>query len=129
MLPLRNLPILGGVTANSTEEQIRDILQLVARSPAGGCLQVVAAGGASEVSALGGKMASALAAVGFPSNRPLVLVVEENVGKALGQYVSRWGSTPLELMVLDEIAIRDARYVQIGSLHNQVVPISFYGMN
>jgi ethanolamine utilization protein EutA len=129
MLPLRNLPVFGRVEYKSTDGRIRDILQLVARSPLGGCLQVVAAGGASQVAALGEKMALGLEAVGFPSERPLVLVIEENVGKALGQYVSRWGSTPLRLMVLDEIAIRDARYVQIGGLHNQVVPVSFYGMN
>jgi ethanolamine utilization protein EutA len=130
MLPLRNLPILGRLTANSTDGHIRDILQLIARNPCGGCLQIVAAGcGASDIVALGAKIAATILAIGFPSERPLVLLVEENVGKALGQYVSRWGSTPLKLMVLDEIAIRDARYVQIGSLHNQVVPVSFYGMN
>ena len=130
ILPLANMPILGCVTPKSTEGQIRDILQLVARSPHGGCVQIVAAGrGAAEVAALGEKIATSLVAIGFPSERPLVLLVEENVGKVLGQYVSRWGSIPLKLLVLDEIAIRDARFVQIGSLHNQVVPVSFYGMN
>lgn len=130
MLPLRNIPILGRVEANSTDGQIRDILQLVARSPLGGCLQIAAAGqGAPQVAALGERIATAIAAIGFPSERPIVLLVEQNVGKALGQYVSRWGATPLKLMVLDEIAIRDARYVQIGGPQNQVVPVSFYGMN
>ena len=129
MLPLRSLPILGRVEVNSTDGQIRDILQLVARSPLGGCVQVIAGGRAAEVAGLGERIAIALAAIGFPRERPLVLLVEENVGKALGQYVSRWGSTPLRLMVLDEIAIREARYVQIGGLHDQIVPVSFYGMN
>ena len=50
-----------------------------------------------EVAGLGERIAIALAAIGFPRERPLVLLVEENVGKALGQYVSRWGSTPLRL--------------------------------
>jgi len=129
MLPLRNVPILGRVDVKSTDGQIRDILQLVSRSPLGGCVQVVAGGGAAEVAGLGERIAISLAAIGYPRERPLVLLVEENVGKALGQYVSRWGSTPLRLMVLDEIAIRDARYVQIGGLHDQIVPVSFYGMN
>ena len=129
MLPLRNLPILGRVEVKSTDGQIRDILQLVARSPLGGCVRVVAGGGAAAVAGLGERISAALAAIGFPRERSLVLLVEENVGKALGQYVSRWGSTPLRLMVLDEIAIRDARYVQIGGLHDQIVPVSFYGMN
>jgi ethanolamine utilization protein EutA len=130
MLPLANVPIFGCVKAKSTEGQIRDILQLVARSPHGGCLQIEAAGrGAAEVAALGEKIAMPLAAIGFPSERPLVLLAEENIGKVLGQYVSRWGAFPLKLLVLDEIATRDARFVQIGGLHNQVVPVSFYGMN
>jgi ethanolamine utilization protein EutA len=130
MLPLANVPIFGCVKAKSTKGQIRDILQLVARSPHGGCLQIEAAErGAAEVAALGEEIATSLAAIGFPSERPLVLLAEENIGKVLGQYVSRWGAFPVKLLVLDEIAIRDARFVQIGGPHNQVVPVSFYGMN
>jgi hypothetical protein len=51
------------------------------------------------------------------------------VGKALGGYVSQWGSTAVTVIVLDEIEPLDARFVQIGSLRDQMVPISFYGMN
>ncbi len=117
ILPLRNLPIVGRVTANSTEGQIRDILQLVRRSPLGGCVQIVPADrGASAVAAMGERIAAALTTSGFPSDRPLVLLVAENIGKALGQYVTRWGSIPLKLVVLDEIEIRDARFVQIGNV-------------
>jgi ethanolamine utilization protein EutA len=130
ILPLRDLPIFGRVTPNSTEEQICDILQLVRRSPLGGCVQVVPADrGASAVAALGDRIAAALRTIGFPGAHPLVLLVRDNIAKALGHYVSQWGSMPLNLVVLDEIEIRDARFVQIGSAHNQVVPVSFYGMN
>jgi ethanolamine utilization protein EutA (predicted chaperonin) len=59
----------------------------------------------------------------------LVLLVGENIGKALGGYVSQWGSNAVKLIVLDEIEPLDARFVQIGALRDQVVPISFYGMN
>ncbi len=130
ILPLKNLPIVGRVTATSTEGQIRDILQLVQRSSLGACVQVVAAErGATAVAALGDRIAAALATTGFPSDRPLVLLVEDNIGKALGQYVTRWGTIPLTLVVLDEIEIRDARFVHIGAMRDQVVPVSFYGMN
>ena len=130
MLPLNNLPIFGRVTVNSTEGQIRDILQLVGRSPLGGCVQIVAGEtGAPAVGTFGAQVAAVLKAIGFPRDRPLVFLVKENIGKVLGQYVSRWGSIPLKLMVLDEIEIRDARFVKIGGLHNQAVPVSFYGMN
>jgi len=130
ILPLRNLPIFGRVTPNSTEAQICDILQLVRRSPSGGCVQVVPAGrDASAVATLGERIAAALRTVGFPGAHPLVLLVRDNIAKALGHYVSQWGSIPVNLVVLDEIEIRDARFVQIGSVHDQVVPVSFYGMN
>jgi ethanolamine utilization protein EutA len=130
ILPLANIPILGRVAGNSTVEQIRDILQLVVRSPLGGCVRVVTVDrSAAAIAAVGERIATALAEIGFPSERPLVLLVDANCGKALGQYVSRWGSIPLKLVVLDEIEVRDARFVQIGSLRDQVVPVSFYGMN
>jgi len=58
-----------------------------------------------------------------------VLIVHENVGKALGGYVSQWGAVLLRLIVLDEIEPLDARFIQIGSLRDGVVPVSFYGMN
>jgi ethanolamine utilization protein EutA len=129
-LPLRDLPILGRITPNSTDGQIRDILQLVRRSSFGGCVHIVMRSpSASAVASLGARIAATLKTVGFAETQPLVLVVQENVGKALGHYVSEWGTFPLNLVVLDEIEIRDARFVQIGSAHNQVVPVSFFGMN
>lgn len=61
------------------------------------------------------------------ATHPLVFVVQENLGKVLGQYVTRWGALPLRVLVIDEVPLRDAQYVQIGSPHSQVVPVSFYG--
>jgi len=129
-LPLRDLPILGCLTPNSTDREMCDILQLVCRSPGGGAVRIVLGeAGASAVGKLGQRIAEALQRVGFPSGTPLVLLVQENVGKALGQYVSQWGALPISLVVLDEIEVRDARFVQVGRASNQVVPVSFYGMN
>jgi ethanolamine utilization protein EutA len=34
---------------------------------------------------------------------------------------------PLSVLVIDEVPLRDAHYVQIGSPHHQVVPVSYYG--
>jgi ethanolamine utilization protein EutA len=130
LLPLRDIPILGRLTSHSTDGSIRDMLRLAARSPCGAavCLEPGDAG-ASELAALGARLAGSLAAVGFSSMQPLVLLVRENVGKALGHYVTQWGKNSFKILVIDEIDIRDARIVQIGALHNHVVPVSFYGMN
>jgi ethanolamine utilization protein EutA len=130
VLPLRDVAILGRVTADSTDEQIRDILQLVSRSGVGGCIVVsLDRVDGRAVRSLGERIASALKRAAFPAATPLVLLVRENVGKALGGYVTQWGSNPVRLVVLDEIEPLDARFVQIGSLRDHMVPISFYGMN
>ena len=63
------------------------------------------------------------------TDQPLVLLVAENVGKVLGNYITEWGALPLNLVVVDEIAAPRAQYVRIGRLHKQVVPVSFYGLH
>jgi ethanolamine utilization protein EutA len=128
LLPLRDVPILGRVTSDSTDEQIRDILQLVERSTDGSCVVVsLAQRDGLSVRSLGERIGSALK-VDTSARAPLVLLVRENVGKALGGYISQWGLNPVKLVVLDEIEPLDARFVQLGALRDQVVPISFYGM-
>jgi ethanolamine utilization protein EutA len=56
-------------------------------------------------------------------------LVRENIGKVLGHYVTEWGALPLNLVVIDEVAVRDAQYARVGRPHSQVVPVSFYGLN
>ena len=129
VLPLRDLPIFGRLTGHSTDEQIQDTLHRVSRSLSGGCVGIaIENASAATLAEFGSRMARSLKAIGFPATRPLVLLVQENVGKALGQYATEWGRMPLRIVVVDEIMIRDARFVQIGLMQNQVVPISFYGM-
>jgi ethanolamine utilization protein EutA len=129
ILPLDSMPILGSLSAGAGEALLRDLLELVRRSPHGGCLQVVAGGhGAAGVRDLGEKIRRVLQEEAFPAEHPLVLLVQENLGKVLGHYVTAWGALPLNLIVLDEIAVRNAQYAQIGALHDQVIPISFYGL-
>lgn len=54
--------------------------------------------------------------------------MEENLGKVFGHYVTRWGALPMQILVIDELALRDAQYVHVGLPHHQVVPVSFYGL-
>jgi ethanolamine utilization protein EutA (predicted chaperonin) len=81
------------------------------------------------VRTLGERIASLLETLSAATEVPLVLLVRENIAKALGGYVSQWGSTTGKLIVLDEIEPLDARFVQIGSLRDQIVPVAFFGMN
>ncbi|MBA3548161.1 MAG: ethanolamine ammonia-lyase reactivating factor EutA [Nannocystis sp.] len=127
LLPLDNLPIFGRISSTSSDEQIHASLGLVRRSARGGCLAVSLAGPAA-VKTLGRRLGEALRIRQFPDSLPLVLLVPDNVGKALGAYVSDWGRLPVTVIVLDEVDPRGARFVQIGRLVEQVVPVSFYGM-
>jgi ethanolamine utilization protein EutA len=130
ILPLADVPILGGLSAASDDAQIRDLLELVRRSARGGCLRVSVGGqGAADVRALGQQIARVLREVSFPEGHPLVLLVRENVGKILGHYVTEWGARPLNLVVIDEVTLRDAQYAHLGAARDQVVPVSFYGLN
>jgi ethanolamine utilization protein EutA len=128
ILPLADVPILGRLAADSTVERIRELLALVRRSGRGGCLQVrIGSQESSAVRGLGQRLATALEQDAFPPAHPLILLVAENVGKVLGQYATRWGALPVQLLVIDELPARDAQYVRIGAARNQVVPVSCYG--
>src|SRR5262249_40918948 len=102
----------------------------IQRSPKGGCLRVALAAPSRQLlRGLGQRIAQALRAQGFAPTHPLVLLVPEDCGKLLGHYITEWGTLPFNLVVVDEIASRDAQFPHIGALQNQVVPVSFYGMS
>jgi ethanolamine utilization protein EutA len=129
LLPLIDLPIFGRISSTSTDEELHAALALVRHCVRGGCLAVYLAGrGLAAVKELAGRLGQALRALDFPPSLPLVLLVPDNVGKALGGYATGWGRLPVTLIVLDEVAPRGARFVQIGHLEERVVPVSFYGM-
>jgi ethanolamine utilization protein EutA len=130
LLPLSDVPIFGTFDAVAKEDRLPALVDLVRHSPRGGCLIVeTGARSAAAVRETGERLGAALETVQFPTDRPLVLLVRENVGKALGQYVTRWGSQPWQLVVIDEVAARDAQYLRIGRSRSGIVPVSFYGLN
>jgi ethanolamine utilization protein EutA len=128
-LPLVDIPLLGSISPETTDEQLETLLEFVRRSPRGGGLFVtLPPHDGVTVRALGQRIAHSCRALAFPAKHPLVLLVSQNLGKVLGHYVTEWGKLPLNLVVIDEIAPRDAQYVQIGRLRDQVVPVSLYGL-
>jgi ethanolamine utilization protein EutA len=130
VLPLTDLPILGSLGDASTQMEIRAMLELVRSSARGGCVRITFAGAnVQSVRALGTRLGEILQETGFPDSQPLVLLVRENLGKVLGHYVTQWGKFPRCLVVIDEISHRDAQYAHIGAPRQQVIPVSFYGLN
>jgi ethanolamine utilization protein EutA len=130
VLPLSDVPILGSLNGSSTDGHLSHLIDLIRRSGRGGCVQVsLGTHEAAAVRAFGERFAATLRQTAFPPQHPLVLLVRENLGKVLGHYVTEWGNLPLNLVVIDEVAVRNAQYVQLSALHSQVVPVSFYGLN
>jgi ethanolamine utilization protein EutA len=56
------------------------------------------------------------------------LLLEADVGKVLGNYASDWGRSGVDLIVIDEVPVRDAQFVNVGRARDGIVPVSFYGM-
>ena len=74
-------------------------------------------------------LASAIAQVQPPADWPLVLLLESNTGKALGNYASDWGRQPCSLVVIDEVRERHAHFINLGKPHQNIVPVAFYGVH
>ncbi len=137
LLPVRDVPILGAMEPGMEPMAVRTLLTLCRASARGGALVVrlgsIAhrdgpADGAARVRALGELLAAGLRAVPLPLDRPLVLLVDTDAGKALGHYATAFGAIAASVVVVDEIDASRGRFVRIGAPHQQVVPVSFFGM-
>ena len=131
-LPLRDLPVVAHLPADADESAFREALTLAQRSVRGACLQVSNQRSSrlslEEVRRLGKTLAVAFADYPPSEGVPIVLLLTENVGKTVGSYAVDWGHSPLDLIVIDEIPVREADFVNIGRDRHGIVPVSFYGM-
>lgn len=129
-LPLRDVPILGVLKRNTTDEQLSRLGSLTSQSQSGGCLIVDGVStNAPALKTLAERIAHALESHHVEGDKPLVLIAAANVGKSLGSYITAWGTRQRNLLVLDELVPRDAQFVRVGRTHEHLVPVSFYGMN
>ena len=128
ILPLAELPIVARLNHNAREAELQSALALARRTHLGGCIAVeLPDARQATVRSFGQRLSAAFVATRYPADRPLVLFVEQNVGKALGNYATRWQSLPVKLFVLDELPDRGAAFVTLGCRQDQLVPVSFYG--
>ncbi|HEY2892711.1 MAG TPA: ethanolamine ammonia-lyase reactivating factor EutA, partial [Pirellulales bacterium] len=128
-LPLKDVPILGCITLDTPEATIANWINLLAATGRAACLQVELPSPSAEfVVGLGKRLAGVLSK--HPLNgATLVLLAPANVGKALGQYATRWGTLAGDIIVIDEVSSRAAaQFVRVGKLQNGIVPIWFYGL-
>jgi ethanolamine utilization protein EutA len=129
LLPLCDLPLVGVLAADTDPAHLRQLLSLCAASARGACLRVALGSSApTEVRRLGDALAAAFRSLDFPAQKPLALLVDADAGKTLGHYATAWGTLPLSVVVLDQIEPRAAQFVRIGAASQQVVPVSFFGL-
>jgi ethanolamine utilization protein EutA len=130
ILPLRDLPIIAKLAANSPTEQWQHAFMLAAKRQSGACIQITACNNKLvQVRALATQIKNALHANQYAPSQPIVILLEANIGKALGNYVSDWGQLDYNLIVIDEVVLRDAHFVHIGRLQQGMIPVSFYGLH
>ena len=129
-LPLRHLPIIARLAADSAAENWLGAFSLAAKRQGGACIQITACNNSLEqIRALATQIKHTLQASKHAPSQPIVILIEANIGKALGNYVSDWGQLDYNLMVIDEVALRDAHFVHIGRMHQGMIPVSFFGLN
>lgn len=131
LLPLRDVPVVASLPATASQPDIAAALRLAGQSRRGACLQFVwdvVNPSLVAVRRLGSNLAGAMAEAGLPDGAPLVVLTTANAGKAIGNYATQWQQTNRNLIVIDEIPVRNAQFVNLGRPRNGVVPVSFYGM-
>ncbi len=135
VLPLRHLPIVAQLDGDISKEELLAAMKQACQSPKGACLQIMIAQSAgfkadklNMIRSLGQSFVEVMQILQPPQNLPIVLLVDCNIGKSLGAYASNWGKLPVNLVIIDEVVLRQASFVNISKQHQQVVPISFYGI-
>ena len=143
-LPCRDLPIVARLSLDAGPKEIQKALLLVGNSNNGACIQILSdrnekrpqAGitlppgeSLARIKYFGKGLAENCERLRFLLHQTLVLLVPFNYGQALGNYASNWRQSPVNFIVIDEIPDRSAHFVNIGRLHGNIVPVSFYGVS
>lgn len=131
VLPLCDLPIVASLTCDSNAADVASALALARAAAPGACIALALPDSSlATVRALAGALARALGVHPFPAARPLVLLASHNVGKALGGYLTAWGTGVHRdgIIVIDEVRRPGACFVHLGHPAGTIVPVSFFGM-
>lgn len=129
-LPLYDVPIVSKLSVHATSEQWQAALGLAMRREQGACIQIMGnIASINQVRLLGQSIAENLQLCAYPAQQPLVILLEANIGKSLGNYATNWTKSDVNILIIDEVPIRDASFVNIGRVYQQIVPISFFGLH
>ncbi len=135
VLPLNDIPIVTNLNLNANSEEVSQALKMVKKCSHGGCIKIesdlktqTGKDMVKCVKRIGTSLVQAIEKQNFKKTIPLILLVDKNFGKTLGNYATCWKTIDINLVVIDEIPDRDGHFVNIGQIHNNVIPVSFYGV-
>lgn len=124
LLPLANVPIVGRIDSSTTDEQLANVLELIAGCHPAGCMQVeLDSHDLAAIQSFAERLNHHLARRPLCAGQTLVLLTAANLGKLLGSYITQWGTRGPQLVVIDEVPLRDAQFVRLGRLHDGLVPL------
>ena len=120
-LPLKDLPVVARLRVDDAAGRISHGLEMVRKCQAGGAIQVTGAPGHADshqavarFRRFGRLLGALMKEADWPADRPVVLLMNSNCGKTIGNYATGWRQDALPLLVLDEIPDRDTQFVTIG---------------
>lgn len=123
-LPLRNVPILGTIITATSANQVAELAALASPgAPAVAWRIALTQHDLAAVRQLATAITDGLTLHPLHRDTLLVLLVSANLGKTLGNLITRWGTLKLDLMVIDEVPVGDAQFVRLGRLCDGVVPL------
>lgn len=135
ILPLRHLPIVAQLSGDISKEELMNAIKQVCQHPKGASLQILIADSNAYknnrlemIRSLGRNFVQIIQELKPPLDLPIVLLVDCNIGKSLGSYATNWNQLAVNLVIIDEVMLKQASFVNISKLHQQVVPVSFYGI-
>ncbi|MDP2610492.1 MULTISPECIES: ethanolamine ammonia-lyase reactivating factor EutA [unclassified Oceanobacter] len=131
-LPLTDLPLLSHLSLDASQETINQVIRLAQGCQRGAAIRVRCLSSETDlplIKRFAQRLNHARDSTCLLTQTPLVLLLENNIGKTLGNYLSNWGQRPEPLLVIDEIPDRQAQFIHVGRPLKQVIPISFFGMS
>lgn len=129
ILPLPDLPIAGSFSPCRDDAALDALVALARRRPAGAALRISGVdASAAAVAAVAERIAAALRRADWPATTPLVILLDADVGKALGACATRFGTRSLPLVVVDGIDVPLARFASLGTPRAGAVPVAFHGL-
>jgi len=135
-LPLKDLPVVARLRVDDKASRISHALKMVQKCKAGGAIQVTGTPGHADshqpvtrFRRFGRLLGALMKDADWPADRPVILLMNSNSGKTVGNYATGWRQHALPLLVLDEIPDRDTQFVTIGRKKGALVPVSFFGMH